>query len=623
MSAGLTKNGELRVSISGHSAPTPWFVTAHENSSTPASPVAGDRILFPKNDGWYDLDYAGNVRALVLGTGVAGRITEWNSPTELGSSTLIKSGAGVLTLSAAGDYTLTVPATGTAALLAADNAFSGSNTLSGTVNTIAPGGLRLGTPISQTPTQGGIIARGAGSLVNHGFFSAYWNFYFAANAYHDGTGWKALATNDGTNGYSALFRSDIGGLGAALIVEADSTLRTAGDTRTYTTILSLEFDGQLQLPVSGSSAGILLGGDALLYRDASGNMLRTPDSLTVDVGLNVGSATGATTGMIITSGDVRFQNGLEAGLNAGSGNAFIQGYNRTTPAFRGIEVWSNASLTALFDTSRNTTLYGGLNVGSATGATSQGIVEIKADSGANPSLRLLDGDVSHPFTSPALTPNMFGNLTTWAGAAGGLLVQSISDTDSTSFGVVARVGATTTTLPAIAWRAGKSNGSGGTASLASTEIHTRWENNDGTVIIATMYGNGTIITTGYMDAMLTDSATNTITNGVVYRHRTSGTPAANFGTSMFAIADTNGQPDQTLFYVPSYWTDATNASRKSRTDFYAYDSVGARLAYSIGANGSTVLMGFFGTAPIAKPTGVAVTAAGIHAALVSLGLIAA
>lgn len=32
-------------------------------------------------------------------------------------------------------------------------------------------------------------------------------------------------------------------------------------------------------------------------------------------------------------------------------------------------------------------------------------------------------------------------------------------------------------------------------------------------------------------------------------------------------------------------------------------------------------VGFFGTSPIAKPTGVAVTAGGIHAALVSLGLI--
>lgn len=38
-------------------------------------------------------------------------------------------------------------------------------------------------------------------------------------------------------------------------------------------------------------------------------------------------------------------------------------------------------------------------------------------------------------------------------------------------------------------------------------------------------------------------------------------------------------------------------------------------------DGTTV--GFYGTAPIAKQTGVAVTAAGIHAALVALGIIAA
>lgn len=38
---------------------------------------------------------------------------------------------------------------------------------------------------------------------------------------------------------------------------------------------------------------------------------------------------------------------------------------------------------------------------------------------------------------------------------------------------------------------------------------------------------------------------------------------------------------------------------------------------------ATGSLGFYGTAPIAKQTGVAVTAAGVHAALVALGLIAA
>lgn len=57
--------------------------------------------------------------------------------------------------------------------------------------------------------------------------------------------------------------------------------------------------------------------------------------------------------------------------------------------------------------------------------------------------------------------------------------------------------------------------------------------------------------------------------------------------------------------------------------------VDVRIAVSTGDvvfatdDGGTPKLGFFGTAPAARPTGVAVTAAGVHAALVSLGLITA
>lgn len=53
---------------------------------------------------------------LLYGTITAGRIVEAATENTLTDSTLIKSGAGVLTLSAAGAYTLTVPANGTVAL---------------------------------------------------------------------------------------------------------------------------------------------------------------------------------------------------------------------------------------------------------------------------------------------------------------------------------------------------------------------------------------------------------------------------------------------------------------------------------------------------------------------------
>ncbi|KKN09149.1 hypothetical protein LCGC14_1049470, partial [marine sediment metagenome] len=47
--------------------------------------------------------------------------------------------------------------------------------------------------------------------------------------------------------------------------------------------------GQLALPITGSGAGILLGGDAQLYRSAA-NILRTPDSLIVDGNVGIGTA---------------------------------------------------------------------------------------------------------------------------------------------------------------------------------------------------------------------------------------------------------------------------------------------------------------------------------------------
>ena len=47
------------------------------------------------------------------------------------------------------------------------------------------------------------------------------------------------------------------------------------------------------------------------------------------------------------------------------------------------------------------------------------------------------------------------------------------------------------------------------------------------------------------------------------------------------------------------------------------------VGFDIRSQAGVVQLGFFGGTPVEKPTGVAVTAAGIHAALVSLNLIAA
>jgi hypothetical protein len=67
-----------------------------------------------------------------VGTGTAGRIAEWvTDANTVQASTLAKTGAGVLTLSASGNFTLTIPATGTAALLATANVFTAAQTVNG------------------------------------------------------------------------------------------------------------------------------------------------------------------------------------------------------------------------------------------------------------------------------------------------------------------------------------------------------------------------------------------------------------------------------------------------------------------------------------------------------------
>lgn len=101
------------------------FVTRRELVAT-----AGNRLTLTSTDltvsggGALNLSSAGTYTLTVpktgtvpVGTGTAGRIAEWvTDANTVQASTLIKSGAGVLTLSAAADYTLTIPATGTAAL---------------------------------------------------------------------------------------------------------------------------------------------------------------------------------------------------------------------------------------------------------------------------------------------------------------------------------------------------------------------------------------------------------------------------------------------------------------------------------------------------------------------------
>lgn len=93
-------------------------LTINTNSGTLAFSGAGYTLTIPKTG------------TVPVGTGTAGRIAEWvTDANTVQASTLAKTGAGVLTLAAAANYMLTIPATGTAALLGTANTFTAAQTI--------------------------------------------------------------------------------------------------------------------------------------------------------------------------------------------------------------------------------------------------------------------------------------------------------------------------------------------------------------------------------------------------------------------------------------------------------------------------------------------------------------
>jgi hypothetical protein len=87
------------------------------------------------------------------------------------------------------------------------------------------------------------------------------------------------------------------------------------------------FDGnQLALATTGITGGLLVGGDVQWYRSAA-DVWRTPDSVTIDAGLNIGTATAAVTGQVYTKGVAQWS------LSNMGANVVIDGARNNALAF--------------------------------------------------------------------------------------------------------------------------------------------------------------------------------------------------------------------------------------------------------------------------------------------------
>lgn len=96
-----------------------------------------------------------------------------------------------------------------------------------------------------------------------------------------------------------------------------------------------------------------------------------------------------------------------------------------------------------------------------------------------------------------------------------------------------------------------------------------------------------------------------------------GRGAVATAVNQFVVGSASSQQTK---WIPGHDTDTyLDIATANTWKVYA----GGQKGIEVNATGGAPYLGFFGTAAVAKPTGVAVSAAGIHAALVTLGLIAA
>ncbi|MGE3610774.1 MAG: tail fiber domain-containing protein [Bacteriovoracaceae bacterium] len=92
--------------------------------------------------------------------------------------------------------------------------------------------------------------------------------------------------------------------------------------------------------------------------------------------------------------------------------------------------------------------------------------------------------------------------------------------------------------------------------------------NSGNGYFAGNLGIGVTSPSSALHAKTTDAATNTVVNVASFSHATSGTPAANYGTSIDLRGNDATVADRQMFLINSYWSNATDASRSARTEFY-------------------------------------------------------
>ncbi|MCA9368278.1 hypothetical protein KC887_08570, partial [Candidatus Kaiserbacteria bacterium] len=108
---------------------------------------------------------------------------------------------------------------------------------------------------------------------------------------------------------------------------------------------------------------------------------------------------------------------------------------------------------------------------------------------------------------------------------------------------------------------------------------------------------------------VSDATTNAIYDVATFSKNSTGAGAAGLGVRINLAAKSSTTADTVFGAITASSVDATHATRKGRTRLWAGDSTGLREGLRVEADGTQVLLGFFGGPAGAKPTALTATVA--------------
>lgn len=108
---------------------------------------------------------------------------------------------------------------------------------------------------------------------------------------------------------------------------------------------------------------------------------------------------------------------------------------------------------------------------------------------------------------------------------------------------------------------------------------------------------------------VSDATTNALYDLATFSKNSTGAGAAGLGARINLAAKSSTTTDTLQGALSASWVDATHATRKARTRIWAADSTGLREGVRIEADGTQVLLGFYGGNAVAKPTALTATVA--------------